>query len=277
MRWSWWLLTSLVFATASCGTAGYAATNARLAAPADGITASPQPQPDVRFAATEGVAVAGGLSGKFFSDNQDGDVRARTEQLFSYATAGDPGGDAPRRRDRMRVYSGELRVEVPRAEDAGREFLAKIESWGGYLQSQTGTALTVRVPAAHFDEAFEVARSAGRVLAENRRAADVTEEYVDLGIRADNARKSRTRLLAILEKAEKVEDILKIESELRRLTEELERMEGRLKFLADQVAMSTLTAEFRSLEQAPPPVRKRRWSRFGWINRVGANTLMEAF
>ena len=91
MRLSWWLLTSLVFATASCGTAGYAGAKPRLAAPADGMTASPQPQPDVRFAATEGVAVTGGLSGKFFSNNQDGDVRARAEQLFSYAVADGPG------------------------------------------------------------------------------------------------------------------------------------------------------------------------------------------
>ena len=177
----------------------------------------------------------------------------------------------------MLIYSGDLRVEVSRAEDAGEEFLAKVEAWGGYLQSQAGTALTVRVPATRFDEAFELARSAGRVLAENRRASDVTEEYVDLGIRADNARKSRARLLEILEKADKVEDILKIEAELRRLTEELERMEGRLKFLADQVAMSTLTADFRAAAQTAPPVRKRRWSRFGWVNQVGAQALMEAF
>jgi hypothetical protein len=188
-----------------------------------------------------------------------------------------PTATARQAAGRMLIHSGELLVEVPRAEEAGKEFLAKVEGWGGYLQSQTGTAWTVRVPAARFDAAYEAAQEAGRVIAKRRRANDVSEEFVDLGIRLDNARKSRSRLLEILDKAEKVEDILKIETELRRLTGEIERMEGRMKFLRDQVAMSTLRAEFRSVQQAPVAGRQRHWSRFGWINRVGAAAVMEAF
>ena len=109
----------------------------------------------------------------------------------------------------------------------------------------------------------------------SRQAEDVTEEFVYLGIRIDNARKSRDRLLAVLQKADKVEDILKVEAELRRLTEEIERMEGRTKFLADQVALSTLSATFQAMADAPVKKGARQPSRFPWINRIGAERVVE--
>jgi hypothetical protein len=116
------------------------------------------------------------------------------------------------------------------------------------------------------------------VLGESRQANDVTEEFVDLGIRIDTARKARDRLLDVLAKAEKVEDILKIEAELRRLTEEIERMEGRKKFLADQVAMATLSATFVATAPPPPPrPRPPQRSRFHWINEIGADSMLEGF
>ncbi|MFN6194336.1 MAG: DUF4349 domain-containing protein, partial [Planctomycetota bacterium] len=96
--------------------------------------------------------------------------------------------------------------------------------------------------------------------------------------RLDTARKARDRLLEVLQKAEKVEDILKVEAELRRLTEEIERMEGRRKFLSDQVALATLTATFQAIAQAPPPPpRPKQRSRFPWVNRVGAESMMGGF
>lgn len=179
---------------------------------------------------------------------------------------------------RLLIQRGEMRLEVVRPEDSGRDFLAKVKAAGGYLLQQTGNTLTVRVPAAAFDETFLALRGMGRVLGESREANDVTEEFVDLGIRIDNARKARERLLEILQKAEKVEDILKVEAEVRRLTDDIERMEGRKKFLADQVAMATLTATFvAKVEPAapPPPKRSRQISRFEWINEAGPESLLE--
>jgi hypothetical protein len=188
-----------------------------------------------------------------------------------------PARDPTPRDERLLVYRGQVRVEVPSADDASRAFLQRVEQWGGYLKSQVGSALTVRLPAARFDEAFQALRAMGRVLAEQREANDVTEEFVDLGIRLDNAVKARDRLLAVLERAEKVEDILAVEAELRRLTEEIERMEGRRKFLQDQVAMATLRAEFHGAAAAGPDRPVDRMSRFRWINSVGPRAVMEDF
>lgn len=194
------------------------------------------------------------------------------------AQKADPGAPAPAAGERLLVYRGDIRVEVARPEDAARAFLDTVKAWGGYLQSQSGGTVTVRVPATKFEDALAAVRGMGRVLDESRQANDVTEEYLDLGIRLDTARKARDRLLEVLQKADKVEDILKVEAELRRLTEEIERMEGRRKFLSDQVALATLSATFQAIAQAPPPPpRPKQRSRFPWVNRVGAESMMGGF
>ena len=190
------------------------------------------------------------------------------------AEIGNNPAQGSRGKERMLVHRGDVRVEVARPEEAMAGFRDQVVAWGGHLQSQTDHTLVVRVPVQHFEAAFSLVKQAGRVLSELRQAEDVTEEFVDLGIRLDNARKSRDRLLEILQKADKVEDILKIEAELRRLTEEIERMEGRKKFLADQVALSTLSATFQALADAPVKKGRGQASRFPWINQIGADRLV---
>lgn len=180
--------------------------------------------------------------------------------------------------ERLLIQRGQVAVEVARPEVVAKQFLERVVAWGGHLQKQSSQQFTVRLPAQHFEAAFEWLRACGRVLAESRQADDVTEEFVDLGLRIDTARKARERLLEVLQKAEKVEDILKVEAELRRLTEEIERMEGRRKFLADQVAMATLQAQFQATaEPPPPPKRARQPSRFWWLNSIGAERVREDF
>ncbi len=177
----------------------------------------------------------------------------------------------------MLIYRGQVRVEVGKPDEVMATFRAQVAAWGGHLQRQADHTLVVRVPSSRFEEAFQWVRAAGRVLAEARQAEDVTEEFVDLGIRLDTARKARERLLDVLKNAEKVEDILKVEAELRRLTDEIERMEGRRKLLADQVAMSTLEATFQPVTEVPVAKRVRTPNRFEWINRIGAERVMEDF
>ncbi|MCU0862979.1 MAG: DUF4349 domain-containing protein [Planctomycetes bacterium] len=226
------------------------------------------------------------LAGAFFQDGGDGDVRASTENSFTSAGAAAwtgsepppqpsaPEPTAPPAAQRLLIQKGEVKVEVARPDDVAREFQAKVQAWGGFLQQQSGGSLVLRLPVAKFEEAFAAAKALGRVLAEARSADDVTEEFMDLGIRLDNARKSRDRLLEILQKAEKIEDILRVETELRRLTEEIERMEGRIKFLRDQVAMATLRVTLQATSTPPPPKRSRQRSRFAWINGVGAEQML---
>jgi hypothetical protein len=196
----------------------------------------------------------------------------------SAVAGGRSAAASPKANDRLLIQRGELQIEAARPEDAMAALLAATRERGGHLQSQIGTRLVVRVPAAAFDELFAFTRTLGRVLAESREANDVTDEFLDLEIRLDNARKARERLTEVLQKATTVEDILRVEAELRRLTEEIERMEGRRKVLREQVAMATLTAVFDATRPPPPPPRRQKQpSRYEWINRVGVESMRRDF
>ena len=178
---------------------------------------------------------------------------------------------------RLMVYTASMGLEVARVEDAIARCLATVNEMGGYLSRRANSTLTCRMPAARFDEFLEDLRAYGRVLSESMQARDVTMQHVDLGIRLDNARRSRERLLALLERAEAVEDLLKIEQELRRLTTEIERMEGELKLLDDQVAMSTVSVTFQPVAAPRTPDGPQKRSRFTWINMTGAEYVLRWF
>jgi hypothetical protein len=175
---------------------------------------------------------------------------------------------------RLIIYTATYELLVPSVPDSVRTFTERLESLGGYLQKRENEVLTCRVPAARFRELIAAIPSFGAVIRESLSAADVTRDYLDLELRIENAEKSRQRLLAILEKATKVEEVLAIETDLRRLTEEIERMKGELRYMADQIAFSTVTVVFRSSAPTPRPLPARERSRFDWINEVGVERVL---
>ncbi|WP_437510505.1 DUF4349 domain-containing protein [Sorangium sp. So ce1099] len=155
--------------------------------------------------------------------------------------------------------------------------LGKVEALarelGGFLARRDDRTITIRVPAARFDEALKRLEGLGDMLQRNVVAEDVTEEFLDLGVRIRNARAVRDRLEKLLEKAAKVEESIQLERELARVAGELERLEGRLKFLRDRVAFSTLTVSFqpRSTETITPSGPRLP---IDWLNELGLSRLL---
>ena len=79
-------------------------------------------------------------------------------------------------------------------------------------------------------------------LGQIRRAQDVGEEFVDVTARVKNAGRLEERLITLLStRTGKLDEVLRVERELARVREEIERYEGRLRYLSSRVAMSTLT------------------------------------
>jgi hypothetical protein len=159
----------------------------------------------------------------------------------------------------------EVQKDLDRVEELAR-------SLGGYLSARTDTQVTIRVPRLKFEDALRSVEKVGDVLHRDVTAQDVTDEFADLDVRLKNARAMRDRLAQLLQNAT-VKDALEIEKELGRITEEIERMEGKLKLLSDQIAYSTLTVTFQPIDQSP--VHDLARLPFPWLRDLGLSQLLD--
>ena len=120
-------------------------------------------------------------------------------------------------------------------------FVANTSVQGGKDQLRSAS-LEVKVPADRFDDALAGLSPIGKVESVNVNAEDVGEEYVDIAARVENAHRLEARLVDLLaNRTGKLQDVLSVERELARVREEIERYEGRMRFLRTRVTMSTLT------------------------------------
>jgi hypothetical protein len=102
--------------------------------------------------------------------------------------------------------------------------------------------IELKVPSTRFEEAFNGLAPIGKVEHSNSTAEDVGEEFVDVSARVANARRLEQRLVTLLAtRTGKLEDVLAVERELARVREQIERYEGRIRYLTTRVETSTLT------------------------------------
>ena len=103
-------------------------------------------------------------------------------------------------------------------------------------------SIELRIPSANFDRAIGGLAPIGRVESVNVTAEDVGEEYTDVSARVANARRLEGRLLDLLEnRSGRLEEVLNLEREVARVREEIERYEGRLRYLRTRASVSVLT------------------------------------
>jgi hypothetical protein len=108
-------------------------------------------------------------------------------------------------------------------------------------ESSEEAMIEIKVPPKHFLTFLEEVKTIGEIESKNISEEDVTEEYYDIQSRLENKRKVRERLFDLLRKAYKVEEILKVEREIERVGEDIERMEGRLRYLDSKVDYARIT------------------------------------
>ncbi len=121
---------------------------------------------------------------------------------------------------------------------------------------QKENRFTIKVPETHFDALMDsLGTVAEFVEYENISTQDVTEEYVDLNTRLATKLQVKARYEEILRSnARTVEDILNTEDKLRILQEEIEAAQGRLKYLSNKVAYSTIQVDlYETVEYTEEP------------------------
>jgi ABC-type multidrug transport system fused ATPase/permease subunit len=155
--------------------------------------------------------------------------------------------------ERVIIRTGDVSIVVTDTEEAMNTIAQMVDQNGGWVVSSTvfqysDEAMTgnmvVRVPSDGFDSFLEaVRRLSVEVTRISTSGQDVTEEYVDLTSRLENLEATAERVRAFLEEAETVEEALEVNRELSRLNEEIELLTGRLQYLEQSAAYSSVAID----------------------------------
>jgi Domain of unknown function (DUF4349) len=152
--------------------------------------------------------------------------------------------------ERMLVKTGQLEMKVVSIEQSRLEIQKLAKGVGAYLGTEDQSAdggrinysAVIRVPSAGFDELIRKIEALGSKLeSKSVTSEDVTAEFVDVEARLKTKRDLSERYHEILKNAKTISDVLAVETQIGNVQTEIESMEGRLKFLRDQVSLSTLT------------------------------------
>jgi hypothetical protein len=161
-----------------------------------------------------------------------------------------PQGQPGEAQERLIIRTGQLDIVVADTEATMRQIERLVNGAEGwvvssnvyqYSSAKSGT-ITVRFPADQYGSMLDqIKELAVEVSSETTNSQDVTEEFVDLSARLANLEATRDRVRTFLDEARNVEEALAVNQELSRLEGEIEAIKGRLQYLSQSAAFSSLT------------------------------------
>ncbi|MCP2037932.1 DUF4349 domain-containing protein [Chryseobacterium sp. HSC-36S06] len=147
------------------------------------------------------------------------------------------------------IKNGEMGLAVANINEAKSKVDGILKKQNAYTQSETfnntetseDLNLVIRVPHENFDQLISsFADGIGAVEYKNISSEDVTEEYTDVAIKLENKRIYLDKYRNLLKNAATTKDMLEIQENIRKLEDEIDVAEGRLRFIDDRVNYSTL-------------------------------------
>jgi hypothetical protein len=219
-----------------------------------------------------------GDSGEFYAE-ESADFET-AEDIAPSASAGDDAVGAniaqtnfnpaqqPETQERLIIRTGNIDIVVEDTEGSLTSIGRLADQLGGWIVNseirQTGESaksgsITLRIPAEDYDEMVgRIKEMALEVTWESSNSQDVTDEFVDLTSRLGNLEATADRVRAFLDSAETVEEALDVNQELSRLEGEIEVIKGRMQYLSQSAAFSTLTVNITP-DSISQPIEVAGW------------------
>lgn len=157
------------------------------------------------------------------------------------------------------IYTAALSMQVDDLAAAATSLRNVIHQSGGYIlqfqdtrhDGEIGASYTIKVPAAGFMPFIDrVEQIDHRDFERNIGGKDVSEEYVDLESRLKARQLVEERLLSMMDKAVKADDLLKFSQQLSEVQEDIERIKGRIRYLDNNVSFSTVELRMYQTDQS---------------------------
>ena len=188
------------------------------------------------------------------------------------------------------IFTGTIRLETLDFEKSRKEIFDYIDSIGGFVQNSSidggginykglkSGEFVFRIPKQKYNGVFTDMGKFGTVVSQQSSGEDITERYFDNEARVKSLTIQEERLLDLLKKATKMEDIISLEKELQRVRYDIENLTGTLKKWDGLVEYSTITLELREVEQikSPEPQKKNGLlSRMSYGFKSSADGMLE--
>jgi hypothetical protein len=173
--------------------------------------------------------------------------------------------------ERKVIKNAEVSVLVEDSDTAIDRLTQVVGDVGGYIVSSRiwyqpnldgenykYASITLGIPVNQFEVAMRRVRGLSiRVLDENASGEDVTDQFVDLQSRLTNLEATQARIQSFLDDAKTVDEALRINQELAQIEAQIEEVKGRMNYLSDRAAFSTITVtispELPEIEPALAP------------------------
>src|SRR5205823_7647752 len=169
---------------------------------------------------------------------------------------------APALANRKLIRNATVELEIVSFDDAVQKITAFANEEHGYVattdsQKQANGKLrgqvVVKVLPENLDRFLQKIRGLGELKNQTLGTEDVTKAYFDTDARLKNARVMEQRLIDMLKtKTGKVSDLLQVEKELGRVREEIEKMQGELKYWDSQVQFARVTISLAEKHMEEP-------------------------
>lgn len=173
----------------------------------------------------------------------------------------DTAASAAEAADRKIIRNANLTMEVDSTTDTQHKVTSIAEAHGGFVVTSEAKQredsdpakrtldikLVVRVPADRFGSALDQIRGlAGTLREEAVTGQDVTEEFIDLEARIRTQKALELQFLEIMKQARKVEDAMEVQRQIAEVRTEIEKLEGRKRFLENRSSLSTITVNIEA-------------------------------
>jgi len=167
--------------------------------------------------------------------------------------------------DRKIVKTGNITLVVGNIGDSIEAISKLATDFGGYVVNASkhetdngqGGEISIRVPANRYDEALSSLRQmAEKVPYENTSSQDVTEEYVDLQAKLKNLEASEAQYLVLMNKAQTVEDMIKIQDALSNVRAQIDSIKGRIQYLDRTTDMSLIYISLQETQR----IQSKSWN-----------------
>lgn len=184
------------------------------------------------------------------------------------------------------IKTGNLRFETPNLDESFAHVQKAIAKYKATVQNDESGKnyesvyrnIAIRVPSASFDRFItEISQGVKHFDRKEISAQDVTEEYIDVEARLKTKRVLEKRYFELLAKATKISEMLEIEKELSAIREEIEAKEGRLKYLKNQVSMSTVNLEMYTTNPSESGATVSYFGKMGNAVKGGFNNIATFF